>query len=63
MIFILLYLFLVEDIRVRFFQESIEWESFGTFGHQDVHKQVIIFADTSTVYGYLLGLAGICPRP
>lgn len=40
-----LYLFdVLEDIQVRFFEENkmegVRWEAYGSFGPQDVHRQV-----------------------
>ena len=39
------FLFVTDDIQVRFYQEvdgQLEWEGFGDFTASDVHKQVAI---------------------
>jgi len=46
-----IFLWIPDDIQVRFFEETedgISWEAFGDFASHDVHRQVTCF----TVYTF-----------
>jgi len=49
------FLWIPDDIQVRFFEETedgISWEAFGDFASHDVHRQVTCFNCTCMMSGF-----------